>query len=108
MLKNPYYRVIRPESCAAIIYRDSGRAAEAAQALRLTAVDLEGLGLIDGVVPEPSEGAHTDPNKAAEFVKETIQKALAELAPLSRHALIDERYNKFRRMGNFFAEAPGA
>jgi acetyl-CoA carboxylase carboxyl transferase subunit alpha len=72
----------------------------------LTALDLEGLGLIDGLVREPAEGAHTDPNKAAEFVKETIQKALAELAPLSAVALIDERYNKFRHMGNFFAEGP--
>ena len=104
MLENAYYSVISPESCAAIIYRDSGRAAEAAKALRLTAVDLEGLGLIDGTVKEPGEGAHTDWNKAAEFVKETIQKALGELAPLSREALIEERYNKFRQMGNFFAE----
>jgi acetyl-CoA carboxylase carboxyl transferase subunit alpha len=55
-------------------------------------------------VKEPGEGAHTDWNKAAEFVKETIQKALGELAPLSREALIEERYNKFRQMGNFFAE----
>src|SRR5580698_1797486 len=86
MLENAYYSVISPESCAAIIYRDSGRAAEAAKALRLTAVDLEGLGLIDGMVKEPAEGAHTDPVKAAEFVKETIQKALAELAPLSPKA----------------------
>jgi acetyl-CoA carboxylase carboxyl transferase subunit alpha len=105
MLENAYYSVISPESCAAIIYRDSGRAAEAAKALRLTALDLEGLGLIDGIVKEPAEGAHTDPNQAAEFVKETIQKALAELSPLSREELIDQRYKKFRQMGNFFAEA---
>lgn len=108
MLENAYYSVISPESCAAIIYRDSGRAAEAAQALRLTAQDLEHLGLIDGIVPEPAAGAHTDYNQAAEFVKATIQKALAELRPLSRQELIDDRYNKFRRMGNFFAEAQGA
>jgi acetyl-CoA carboxylase carboxyl transferase subunit alpha len=104
MLENAYYSVISPESCAAIIYRDSGRAADAAKSLRLTAVDMQGLGLIDGMVKEPPDGAHTDPNKAAEAVKETIQKALAELAPLSPKALIDERYLKFRRMGNFFAE----
>jgi acetyl-CoA carboxylase carboxyl transferase subunit alpha len=104
MLENAYYSVISPESCAAIIYRDSGRAAEAAQALRLTARDLERLGLIDGVVAEPGEGAHTDPAKAAEAVKQVIQKALAELTPLSRPALIDDRYEKFRRMGHFFAE----
>jgi len=106
MLENAYYSVISPESCAAIIYRDSGRAAEAAQALRLTAQDLERLELIDGLISEPEEGAHTDPNRAAELVKETIQKALAELAPLSSQELIDDRYNKFRRMGNFFVEVP--
>jgi acetyl-CoA carboxylase carboxyl transferase subunit alpha len=104
MLENAYYSVISPESCAAIIYRDSGRAADAASALKLTAVDLQGLGLIDGLIAEPAEGAHTDYNKAAESVKETLQKALAELSPLSRAVLIEERYNKFRRMGNFFAE----
>src|ERR1700733_4002718 len=105
MLENAYYSVISPESCAAIIYRDSGRAAEAAQALRLTAQDLDRLELIDGLIAEPAEGAHTDPNKAAEYVKETIQKALLELAPLSPKALIDERYDKFRRMGSFFSES---
>ena len=108
MLENAYYSVISPESCAAIIYRDSGRAAEAAKALRMTAVEMESLGLIDGTVREPAEGAHTDHNRAAEFVKETIQKALAQLTPLSRQALIDQRYDKFRRMGSFFAEPPGA
>jgi acetyl-CoA carboxylase carboxyl transferase subunit alpha len=104
MLENAYYSVISPESCAAIIYRDSGRAAEAAQSLQLTAQDLERLKLIDGMIEEPAEGAHTDPNRAAEVVKETIQKALAELALLTSQELIDDRYNKFRRMGNFFAE----
>ncbi len=104
MLENAYYSVISPESCAAIIYRDSGRAAEAAQSLRLTAQDLERLQLIDGTIQEPAEGAHTDPNRAAELVKETIQKALAELAPLTSKELIDDRYDKFRRMGNFFSE----
>jgi acetyl-CoA carboxylase carboxyl transferase subunit alpha len=104
MLENAYYSVISPESCAAIIYRDSGRAAEAAEALRLTAPDLLRLELIDGMIEEPLEGAHTDPNSAAELVKETILKALAELSTLSPQELIDDRYNKFRRMGNFFAE----
>lgn len=105
MLENAYYSVISPESCAAIIYRDSGRAADAAQSLRLTARDLVQLGLIDGVVKEPDGGAHTDAGKSAEMVKKTLQGALAELAPLTRQALIDERYDKFRKMGNFFAEA---
>src|SRR5271170_6875138 len=104
MLENAYYSVISPESCAAIIYRDSGKAPEAAQALRLASGDLMALGLIDGIISEPAEGAHTDPNRAAELVKETIQKALAELAPLTSRELIDDRYDKFRRMGSFFAE----
>jgi acetyl-CoA carboxylase carboxyl transferase subunit alpha len=105
MLENAYYSVISPESCAAIIYRDSGRAPEAAQALRLTAPDLLRLELIDGIIPEPAEGAHTDPNRAAESVKETLQKSLTELGALSAQQLIDDRYGKFRRMGNFFTEA---
>lgn len=108
MLENAYYSVISPESCAAIIYRDSGRAAEAAQALRLTATDLERLGIIDGVIKEPAEGAQSDPNQTATSVKDAVVKALAELQPLSREALIEERYAKFRRMGNFFAEAQSA
>jgi acetyl-CoA carboxylase carboxyl transferase subunit alpha len=106
MLENAYYSVISPESCAAIIYRDSGRAAEAAQSLRLTAQDLERLQLIDGLIEEPAEGAHTDTNRAAELVKGTIQRALAELAPLTSQELIDDRYDKFRRMGNFFSDGP--
>ena len=104
MLENAYYSVISPESCAAIIYRDSGRAAEAAQALRLTAEELHRLGLVDGIVSEPEGGAHTDADKSAEFVKQTLHQALAELTPLSGQQLIDDRYAKFRRMGNFFAE----
>ncbi|HUA18722.1 MAG TPA: acetyl-CoA carboxylase carboxyltransferase subunit alpha [Bryobacteraceae bacterium] len=104
MLENAYYSVISPESCAAIIYRDSGRAAEAALALHLTAEELQRLCLIDGIVREPEGGAHEDPDRAAELVKETLQTALAGLAPLSGQQLIDDRYAKFRRMGNFFAE----
>src|SRR3984893_1080816 len=64
MLENAYYSVISPESCAAIIWRDSGKAAEAARALRMAASDLKALGLIGGIIPEPPEGAHTDPAKA--------------------------------------------
>jgi acetyl-CoA carboxylase carboxyl transferase subunit alpha len=104
MLENAYYSVISPESCAAIVYRDSGRAAEAAHALRLTAKDLMRLELIDGIVAEPAGGAQTDPARAVESVKQTLLKALAELQHLSPQELVDDRYNKFRRMGNFFAE----
>src|SRR5579863_4300694 len=105
MLENSIYSVISPESCAAIIYRDSGRAAEAAAALKLTATDLLELGLIDGIVPEPGAGAHTDPDQAAEAVRTTLRASLAELSSLSAQRLMDDRYLKFRRMGAFFTEA---
>jgi acetyl-CoA carboxylase carboxyl transferase subunit alpha len=108
MLENAYYSVISPESCAAIIYRDSGKAAEAAEALRLASGDLMALGLIDGIISEPAEGAHTDPDKAAEFVRDAIRSALADLSSRSSRELIDDRYDKFRRMGNFFADSQGA
>jgi acetyl-CoA carboxylase carboxyl transferase subunit alpha len=108
MLENAYYSVISPESCAAIIYRDSGKAAEAARALRMAASDLKSLGLIDGIIPEPAEGAHTDPDQAAEFVKQAIRAAVEELSSRTGRELIDDRYQKFRQMGNFFAEGVGA
>lgn len=108
MLENSYYSVISPEACAAIIYRDSGKAPEAARALRLASADLQELGLIDGIIAEPPGGAQTDADKAAEFVKEALRNPLEELSSWSRQQLIDERYDKFRRMGNFFAEGQGA
>jgi len=108
MLENAYYSVITPEACAAIIYRDSGKAPEAANALRLASTDLLSLGLIDGIVAEPPEGAHTDTDRAAEFVRDTLRGALNELCGMSRENLIDDRYAKFRQMGSFFAEGQGA
>ncbi len=104
MLENAIYSVISPESCAAIIYRDSSKAALAASALRLTAQDLLGLELIDAIIPEPAGGAHEDPDQAAESVRQTLRQALTELSGLSATELIEQRYTKFRQMGNFFAE----
>jgi acetyl-CoA carboxylase carboxyl transferase subunit alpha len=104
MLENAYYSVITPESCAAIIYRDSGKAAQAAEALRMTATDLRNLGLIDDIIPEPPTGAHADVDQAAELLREALRKALAELTAMSGEQLIDDRYEKFRRMGNFFLQ----
>jgi acetyl-CoA carboxylase carboxyl transferase subunit alpha len=102
LLENAVYSVISPESCAAIIYRDAARAEEAAAALKLTAPDLLGLGLIDGIVPEPPEGAHTDVDAAAAFLRETLRDALDQLGELSPDQLVTQRYDKFRQMGNFF------
>lgn len=105
MMENAWYCVISPESCAAIIWRDSSKAPLAAAALRLTAQDLLGMKLVDGIIPEPHEGAHTDPDAAAKSVKETLLASLAELSGLSPEQLIEDRYLKFRTMGNFFEEA---
>lgn len=105
MLENAYYSVISPESCAAIIYRDSGKAPEAAAALRMTAGDLLEMKLIDGIIPEPPEGAHTDHEAASLAVRETLREALNQLSDLTLDTVVEQRYEKFRRMGNFFSEA---
>jgi acetyl-CoA carboxylase carboxyl transferase subunit alpha len=106
MLENAVYSVISPESCAAIIYRDSGKAPQAAAALKMTAPDLLELGLIDGIVPEPGEGAHTNPDNAAEALGLVLRHTLSELSGMTPRELIDDRYDKFRRMGSFFTDAP--
>ena len=103
MLENAVYSVISPESCAAIIYRDSAKAEQAAEALRLTAEDLKSLGLIDGIIPEPGEGAHEDHDAAAESLRKHLSARLAELESIGPLQIVEHRYAKFRRMGNFFA-----
>src|SRR6516164_33929 len=102
MLENAVYSVISPESCAAIIYRDSGKAEQAAAALRLTAQDLEHYGLIDGIVAEPADGAQQDPDLAADNLRSALDRHLGNLARFTARELVDDRYAKFRRMGNFF------
>jgi acetyl-CoA carboxylase carboxyl transferase subunit alpha len=103
MLENAVYSVISPESCAAIIYRDSAKAEQAAAALRLTAPDLRDLGLIDVIVPEPPGGAQENADLAAENLRSEIAFALERLDPFDAAALVEHRYTKFRNMGNFFA-----
>lgn len=104
MLENAVYSVISPESCAAIIYRDSTKGAQAAAALKITASDLMRLGLIDGIIPEPNGGAQDDYDRAAQLLLQTLTAAIDELSPLSPEQLIEQRYQKFRQMGNFFTE----
>lgn len=99
MLENAVYSVISPESCASIIYRDSGKAELAARALRMTAEDLLELGLVDGIIPEPPGGAHADPAAAAENLRLALRESLAALARLSGPHLVNHRYDKFRKMG---------
>jgi len=105
MLENAYYSVIAPESCAAIIWRDSGKAPLAAAALRLTATDLLELKLIDGIVPEPPGGAHLNAEAAIASLGVAVRKAVEELSGASETEILEERYSKFRQMGNFFKEA---
>jgi len=105
MLENAVYSVISPESCAAIIWRDSAKAELAAAALRLTAKDLLKLGLIDGIIPEPMGGAHNDFDQAAALLSETLHDSLEKLGRMSEQELLKQRYDKFRKMGSFFTEA---
>jgi len=107
MMENSVYSVISPESCAAIIWRDSAKAELAAAALRLTAEDLLHLGLIDGIIPEPPGGAQENADGAAELVRKKLRDSLDELSRLSGEELVEQRYKKFRRMGNFFTTHAG-
>jgi acetyl-CoA carboxylase carboxyl transferase subunit alpha len=105
MLENAIYSVITPESCAAILYRDSSKAPRAAAALKMTGKDLLEFGVIDGIVPEPGGGAQIDPEQAAESLRTTLRSALAELCGQDSKKLIDDRYEKFRRMGALFTKS---
>jgi len=96
--------VISPEGCAAILWKHRSHAPEAAEALKLTARDLQELGVVDGIVPEPQGGAHHDHNAAAEMLRKSIVGALDELAKVPNSKLLEARYEKFRKVG-VFAEA---
>ena len=106
MMENAVYSVISPESCAAIIWRDSTKAELAAAALRLTAEDLKELALIDGIIPEPPGGAHENPEVAAQNLQQALRASLTELMRLTADELVQQRYSKFRKMGNFFTQLP--
>ena len=101
MLENAYYSVISPEGCAAILWKHRKHAPEAAAALKLTAGDLLHLGLIDGIIPEPLGGAHHDHTAAITNLKTAIARHLDELALLPLDELLRQRYEKFRRVGEF-------
>jgi acetyl-CoA carboxylase carboxyl transferase subunit alpha len=104
MMENAIYSVISPEGCASIMWRDSSKKELAAEALRITATDLEELGCIDAIVPEPNGGAHTDQDGAAKLVDEALQKNLSEIKGLPVKELVAARYDKFRKMARFFTE----
>ena len=104
MLEYGWYNVISPESCSSILYRDATKAQKSAEALRLTARDLEGFGVIDEIVREAPGGAHRDLQLTAANVQDALRRHLAELKQLTPEQLIRDRYDKFRAMGVFTSE----
>ncbi len=101
ILENAYYSVISPEGCAAILWKHRKHAPEAAQALKLSSPDLLKMGLVDGVIPEPTGGAHCNPEQAAENLKSAIVQELQALIKCPVDKLLRARYDKFRKMGVF-------
>jgi acetyl-CoA carboxylase carboxyl transferase subunit alpha len=104
MLEHSVYSVITPEGCASILWRDAGRAEEAATAMRITAPDLKALGIIDEIIPEPPGGAHADPEALFRTVDAVLEAQLRDLCAVDRAALPGLRYEKFRNMGRLGRE----
>jgi acetyl-CoA carboxylase carboxyl transferase subunit alpha len=104
MMENSVYSVISPEGCASIMWRDAAKKDLAAQSLKITATDLTALGCVDGVVPEPEEGAHADHEAAAHLLRESLTHHFDEIKNVSPSELVASRYNKFRKMAQFFEE----
>jgi acetyl-CoA carboxylase carboxyl transferase subunit alpha len=102
MLENSVYSVISPEGCASILWRDSAKAEEAAAALKITPKDLSELGIIDEIISEPEGGAHLDHDAAAALLDQVLNRTLSELTSVIPSVLLERRYEKFRRMGQFF------
>lgn len=104
MLENTVYSVISPEGCASIMWRDSTKRDVAAQALRITPKDLMQLGCIDEIISEPPGGAHSDHDAAAMLLNQALQKHFEELQKLPAQQLTENRYQKFRKMAQYFTE----
>ncbi len=104
MSENAIYSVISPEGCASIMWRDSGKKALAAEAMRITAKDCLSLGVVDDIVPEPEGGAHLDPDAAAALLDAALQTHFAQLKDQPVCELLEQRYRKFRLMSQFFRE----
>jgi len=101
IMENAYFSVISPEGCAALLWRDSSKAPDAAKALKFTAKDLLELGIVDEIIPEPLGGAHRDHKTTAENVKKVILRYLNELTQMPTEVLLQKRYEKFRAIGKF-------
>ena len=101
MLEHSTYSVISPEGCAAILWNNGSKASEAAELLKITAQDLFQLKVVDEVIEEPIGGAHRDPRRAAELLKEAISRNLADIRNITLPDLVNQRYEKVRRIGVF-------
>ena len=101
ILENAYYSVISPEACSAILWRDRRHAAEAAEALKLTARDLLKLEVVDEIIPEPEGGAHRDYDSVAANVGRALRQAVEQVSEIPIAELLEKRYQKFRRLGVF-------
>jgi len=101
VMENAYYSVISPEGCAAILWKDRKKAREAAAVLKLTSNELLKLGVIDEAINEPIGGAHRDPEQIAKNLEDTIKRLLAELKSIPVDTLLEQRYQKFRKIGVF-------
>jgi acetyl-CoA carboxylase carboxyl transferase subunit alpha len=99
--ENAWYSVITPEGCASILWRTRDEAARAADAMRVAARDLEKMGIVDGIVPEPNGGAHRDPEAAAAEIGLVLRESLDDLSSISADDLVDYRIVKYARMGRF-------
>jgi acetyl-CoA carboxylase carboxyl transferase subunit alpha len=108
MMEYATYSVISPEGCASILWRDDDKKAEAAAAMKMTAPDLQRLGIVDEVVPEAPGGAHRDFDLTARNLGGALSRHLAELRALPPDKLVDLRYDKFRQMGAFVESGDGA
>ena len=101
ILQHAYYSVISPEGCASILWRNSLKAPEAAEALKITSEHLLSFEIVDEIIPEPLGGAHRAPSAVASSLKKSILEHIKELSSLSKDALLEHRYNRFRRIGKF-------
>ncbi|WP_257346562.1 acetyl-CoA carboxylase carboxyl transferase subunit alpha [Pseudalkalibacillus decolorationis] len=104
MLENSWYSVISPEGAAALLWKDSTQAKRAAESMKITAPDLLEMGIIDTMIPEVKGGAHKDPKKQASLIEEALQSSLEELLKMNSKELVDHRYDKYRKVGQYTIE----
>lgn len=105
MLENSWYSVISPEGAAALLWKDASQAQRAAETMKITAPDLYELGVVDRIIEEPLGGAHKDPDYQAKLIKQAILDGLGELRGFTKEALIEHRYEKYKKVGSFVSVA---